>query len=592
MIAAAIAGCIFGIAALPAKAGPGPLDKAATAVKLLQAGNYREAATAAREAIEQDSGESILHNLAATILLITGDIRGAEAECAAALAGMPDDGLAHFQLALCALSKKDAAKAMDELKLAGENGDRAHCMLAERYTESVFGATGAGAGMALPESLAAGAHALTGIALLQNGENKKGFDELRAALDALPGDRFSEPPGLVMMFDRSRPLRFTAAPLPAGNGLGAKFTPKDKPFSGVVTLSCSEPGADAGFVIFKIDGGVSMINRPPFKLVWDTAKVWNGVHNLEIASYSKDGQVLTQAKRQVRTANSRAPQRDTANAEASEQIRSALWQALTLRPSRAATSYAAAVAAQALGDTALSGRLMDQAAAADPSYRDAKARSTGQELANPALWRGTTEYKVVALTFDDGPKPGVTEQLLAILTRERVPATFFVIGKHATAHPELVKKIADCGMQVENHSYTHANLAILPAGGVEQELLRTSVAVETATGKRPHYFRPPGGNVNGDVTRIAASLGMTPCMWTLDGEALENGSPDRLIEYVVQKASPGAIILLHNGRMTTIEGLPKIIEGLRKRGFGFVTIDQIAYKPATSMRAAHRSKTG
>jgi peptidoglycan/xylan/chitin deacetylase (PgdA/CDA1 family) len=81
-------------------------------------------------------------------------------------------------------------------------------------------------------------------------------------------------------------------------------------------------------------------------------------------------------------------------------------------------------------------------------------------------------------------------------------------------------------------------------------------------------------------------------MWTLDGEALENGSPNRLIEYVVQKASPGAIILLHNGRMTTIEGLPKIIEGLRKRGFGFVTIDQIAYKPATSMRAAHRSPNG
>src|ERR1051325_653787 len=101
--AAAIAGCIFGIAALPANALP--LQRAEAAVKQLQSGNLKDAAAAAREAIEQDSGESILHNLAATILLISGDIRGAESECNAALAGMPDDGLAHFGLALCALAK-------------------------------------------------------------------------------------------------------------------------------------------------------------------------------------------------------------------------------------------------------------------------------------------------------------------------------------------------------------------------------------------------------------------------------------------------------------------------------------------------------
>src|ERR1041384_4912642 len=153
--AAAIAGCIFGIAALPTVAAPGPLDKAQTAIKMIQSGNLRDAAATAREAIEQDSGESILHNLAAAILLITGDIRGAESECNAALAGMPDDGLAHFGLALCALAKKDAARAMEELKLAEENGDRAHCMLAERYMEAVFGSAGAGAGLVLPESLAA-----------------------------------------------------------------------------------------------------------------------------------------------------------------------------------------------------------------------------------------------------------------------------------------------------------------------------------------------------------------------------------------------------------------------------------------------------
>ena len=100
------------------------------------------------------------------------------------------------------------------------------------------------------------------------------------------------------------------------------------------------------------------------------------------------------------------------------------------------------------------------------------------------------------------------------------------------------------------------------------------------------YFRPPGGNVNEDVSRVAARLGLTPCMWTINGEALENGSPNRLIEFIVGRSTPGAIVLLHNGRMTTVEALPKIIEGLRKRGFEFATLDQISPVRAVSRNPA------
>jgi len=203
-------------------------------------------------------------------------------------------------------------------------------------------------------------------------------------------------------------------------------------------------------------------------------------------------------------------------------------------------------------------------------------------VAEPALWRGASNDPVVALTFDDGPKPGVTEMLLNVLTTEKVPATFFVIGRHTTANPDLVRKISEAGMQIENHTYTHPNLTILPTAAVERGLLKTIASVRSATGKHMKYFRPPGGNLNSEVTKLAAQWGLTPVMWTVDGESLENGTPDRLIDYILQHAGPGAIILMHNGRMTTIQALPRIIEGLRKRGLGFVTIDQLVERKTRS----------
>jgi len=193
--------------------------------------------------------------------------------------------------------------------------------------------------------------------------------------------------------------------------------------------------------------------------------------------------------------------------------------------------------------------------------------------AGRAVWRGTAARKVVALTFDDGPQPGITEALVDLLAREKAPSTFFVLGRHAAAYPDLVKRMADCGMQVENHTYTHPNLTLLPPPRVERELLRTMAAVRAATGKATRYFRPPGGNIDEAVSRTAARLGMAPCMYTVGGDRLEKTSADDLVRYVLAKARPGSIILLHNGRLTTIQALPRIIEGLRRRGYGFVTVN-------------------
>jgi len=565
------------------------LERAESALKRLQAGDHRSAAELAKQAIEGDPGEPLFHNLAATILLLTGDAAGAQSEWLNAIADMPDDGLARFGLGLSLLSRGETARAMDQFQLAEESGDRAHCILAQRYVEALRGAVGSGAGLALPEAFTATTLTLNGLSYAKSGDHKRALIEIKAAMASLPGDPFAEPPGPVMTFDPKKPLKFTARRLPMEHGLAGSRRASEKPYFGTVTLSAASLGTNIGFVAFKIDGNFSSVaNTPPFQLIWDTTRFPNGMHKIEITVYDKEGRQTNSATREVRTANLTAPIRDQADASRMDAVRSGLWQALTLRPSRAVLNYAAAQSAAALGDSSSASRFIQQTAAIDPTYRDARARLAVLDggLADLAVWRGSSERPWVALTFDDGPKPGITEQLLAVLTKERVPATFFVIGRDVTAHPDLAKKIVESGMQIENHSYTHPNLTLLSLPSIEAELLRTLASVRSATGKRVRYFRPPGGNVNEEVSRVAARLGLTPCMWTLNGEALENGSPERLIEYIVSRTTAGAIVLLHNGRMTTVEALPRIIEGLRKRGFEFATLDQITPQRAVRSRPA------
>jgi len=150
-----------------------------------------------------------------------------------------------------------------------------------------------------------------------------------------------------------------------------------------------------------------------------------------------------------------------------------------------------------------------------------------------------------------------------------------VIGRHATAYPDLIRRINDAGMQIENHSYTHPNLTLMSLSAVEAELLRTLMSVKAVTGKGMRYFRPPGGNYSQDIFKSAAKLGMAPCMWTVDADSLENGESDRLADFVLQRVTPGAIVLMHNGRIKTVEAMPKIIDGLRRKGYSFVTVDEM-----------------
>lgn len=587
---------LFSILTMPAGAGQGTrrsaLDDASLAVQQMQSGDTAAAAVTLRAAIDADPGNTLFHNLSGALLVLTGDTAGADSEWTRVLQDSPGDSLAQYGLGLTCLARGDRARALDWFQVAQKTGDHSACLLASRYVEILDGAKRAAAGLTLPDSFAATTRGISGIAEARAGDSKRALADLEAAISALPGDPFAEPFGLVMTFDKNRPLRAGGLKLPAGNGLASRWgAAPSRAYSGVLTLKPDSVDSDTGYVAFKIDGNVSsIVNTSPFSLVWDTARVPNGVHKVEMVVYDRQGQVFTRAVKEIRTSNADAPPTgpgDPALESKRGALRAALWRSLLLLPSRRAMAEAAASAARSLGDTASVTHYTALTAALDPEAAGARAKwlaSLGAAASAP-LYRGAPNENAIALTFDDGPKPGVTELLVNVLKQENIPATFFVIGRHAAAHPELVKLIADAGFEIENHTYTHANLTLLSRASIERELLKTIAAVQAATGKRMKYFRPPGGNLSPEVTQTAARWGLTPCMWTVTADSLEYGNGNQLVEFVLKHAQPGGIIILHNGRMTTVEALPRIVAGLRQRGFTFATVDQLAQRKAVLARS-------
>jgi peptidoglycan/xylan/chitin deacetylase (PgdA/CDA1 family) len=232
-----------------------------------------------------------------------------------------------------------------------------------------------------------------------------------------------------------------------------------------------------------------------------------------------------------------------------------------------------------LGDKAHSRVWFARTAAIRADYRDTWARlqeSGGVNHSGATVYSGRSDEKCVALTFDDGPKPGVTEPLLEVLTAAHIPATFFVIGRHIQEYPELAKAISAAGMEIDNHSYTHRSLTALSTKEAEQEMLQTQAAVLAITGSMPRYIRPPGGNWNNQVADIARRWGLTPCMWSVDVFDAEIIGSQKVAETVLSQTRPGSIVLMHNGKVSTLQALPNILRVLRSRGYRFVTVDELA----------------
>jgi peptidoglycan-N-acetylglucosamine deacetylase len=189
--------------------------------------------------------------------------------------------------------------------------------------------------------------------------------------------------------------------------------------------------------------------------------------------------------------------------------------------------------------------------------------------------RGAGDSPRVALTFDDGPHPRTTPQLLEILGRYDARATFFVVGKMAKLHPELLVQELEAGNEVGNHSYHHMNLEQVPLERLKNEITWAGEIIQRATGHPPTLFRPPGGDYDRRVLQAAADLGYTVVLWTDNpGDYVQQGA-EEVRKRVMASVKPGAVVVLHDGRDQTAEALPLILEDLRGMGYQCVTVSEL-----------------
>lgn len=191
-----------------------------------------------------------------------------------------------------------------------------------------------------------------------------------------------------------------------------------------------------------------------------------------------------------------------------------------------------------------------------------------------ALVRGPRGARGVALTFDDGPDPQWTPRILDVLAQHHAPATFFVIGRKAEAHPEIVRAILDAGHSIGLHSYQHDWLfAIRSERRVRQDLERAMAVLEGISGERPALFRPPIGHTNPIIARVADAMDLSVVGWTIGArDGVSGVRPADVVARVRRDLRDGAIVLMHdapergNREPAAVRALPAVLDAIQAAG--------------------------
>ena len=185
--------------------------------------------------------------------------------------------------------------------------------------------------------------------------------------------------------------------------------------------------------------------------------------------------------------------------------------------------------------------------------------------------------KVIALTFDDGPWPVSTLQVLDILKKERIKATFFVLGQPLQNYPQIAQQVVSQGHAIGNHTWHHWYHK-LDATTSAQEIETTAALIYKTTGIKTYLFRPPGGLLNNGVADYAKKKKYFIALWSADSTDYNRPSVANLVKNVLKDARPGGMVLMHDGggdRSNTVKALPIIIAQLKNQGYKFVTVPEL-----------------
>lgn len=201
------------------------------------------------------------------------------------------------------------------------------------------------------------------------------------------------------------------------------------------------------------------------------------------------------------------------------------------------------------------------------------------------FYRAEGEGKVVALTFDDGPSPRWTPEILDALKEKHVKGTFFMIGEHVLRYPDVARRVAIEGHEIGNHSFDHKGIFFYKAEEAKKEVLECEKAVRSVTGVTTKYFRPPKAWINDEEKAVFKDMGYRVILWSLNSKDWVTFDDKYIVSFLVKNVRPGDIILFHDSggalgteggdRSETVKSIPLLIEKLQAKGYRFVTISEM-----------------
>lgn len=213
----------------------------------------------------------------------------------------------------------------------------------------------------------------------------------------------------------------------------------------------------------------------------------------------------------------------------------------------------------------------------------------------PYIAQGTARQREIALTFDDGPGP-TTPALLRYLVRERVPATFFLVGRAIEAHTDVLRREVDAGFSLGTHTQNHASLGGRTAAEQAREILTAADRITRISRHAVRLFRPPYGSFDARTLRVLHAERMLMVLWSVDTKDYEAHAPRPVVQAALAGAAPGRILLFHDGpaaRPNTLAALRTLVPALRKRGYRLVSVPRLLRDdPPSHHQPAPRSLSG
>lgn len=193
--------------------------------------------------------------------------------------------------------------------------------------------------------------------------------------------------------------------------------------------------------------------------------------------------------------------------------------------------------------------------------------------------KGSEDLKILAITFDDGPHPRITKEILKTLDEYDIKATFFMLGKNVENYPKVVEQVYKEGHEIGNHTYSHIDVKACSESKIKDEIQKTQALLESITNTKHNLFRPPFGYHNKKILKIVKENDCRIVLWSdVDSKDWSNPGVNHIVKEIMNKVKNGDILLFHDyveGKSDTAEALKIIIPKLKEKGYEFVTVSKL-----------------